>query len=150
MRPGHQFLEAFQADEPDVAVERELDLVRVQDVEDVDLVAAEAQVPQAARAVGSTSSKQSEIRNTSPRRLIWSATSSSSGPIDVLSRGCVSSSVCRIVLTCPIWLARRQLGAPPGVEDAQADAVALVDDQVRQRRGQQLGVFELVGRRPSP
>ena len=46
VRAGHQFLEALQPDEPDVAVERKIHLVRVEDVEQNDLVPAEAEVPQ--------------------------------------------------------------------------------------------------------
>ena len=45
----------------------------------------------------------------------------------------------------PSWLLAGNAIAPAGVEDAEAGAVALVDDEVRQRRGQQLGVFQLVG-----
>src|SRR5262245_47035579 len=46
VRPRHDLLEPFQPDEPDVPVERELDLVPVQDVEKDDLVAPEPQVPE--------------------------------------------------------------------------------------------------------
>ena len=46
MRSRHQFLEAFQPDEADVAVEWELDFILMEDVEQHHFVPTEAQVPQ--------------------------------------------------------------------------------------------------------